>query len=65
MLEVDVYTDEDGNLYVEDPKLHWINKFTPDGKIIGFIDPVTKKFIKATDPGEIKYWNEWFEEMSE
>ncbi|MDR1906819.1 MAG: hypothetical protein LBQ03_01185 [Puniceicoccales bacterium] len=63
MLKVDVYKDEEGNLYVEDPKLHWINKFNAKGEILGFIDPVTKKLIPATTPEEIKYWNEWFKEI--
>jgi hypothetical protein len=62
MLKIDVYEDKDGNLYVEDPELHWINKFSRDGRIMGFIDPVTKEFVEATDPEEIRYWNEWFEE---
>ena len=59
------FEDPDGNLQVEDPELHWLNKFSPDGKIIGFLDPVTKEFIEATDPKEIKLWNKWFQNWKE
>jgi hypothetical protein len=54
--------NENGYFQIEDPELHWLNKFSPKGEIMGFLDPVTKDFIKATDPKEIAHWNKWFDD---
>ncbi|MDR2779452.1 MAG: hypothetical protein LBB16_04210 [Puniceicoccales bacterium] len=53
--------NENGYFQIEDPEFHWLNKFTPEGGIIGFLDPVTKDFIRATNPEEIVHWDKWFD----